>query len=223
MDNVSQALIIAFAVFVLVIGLSYSVYLLNGLNSVSTNLIRANDRTKDYQSVSFDSSQVASRGNLLEGKGDISAYRTRTVSVDDVISTIYRYNKENFSVEIRDFNGTLNQVFDMEIEGIVSSGKKTITPTTTDGLSDDQKAEIEAQNQFNENYNQKFEAFQNLYGKDDPICLYGAPWKSDDSSIKQRIDLYVSSQCGYINNTKVDYSTNKNNLKRGLKNMLQSG
>lgn len=217
MDNVTQAIFLAFAMFALVIGLSFSIYLLNGMNSVATTLIRSNDKTNDYQSVSFDSKNVQSRGSLKEITDKAEVFRTRTVSKDVLISTLYRYSKENFYVEIRDCNYNVNQVFDMEIEGFISAGYLPITLDPNLYNNEETRQEKEAANKA---FNMKIDSYNKAYGNPDMAnYMYGAVWKSNQSDIKQRIDLYISSQKGYISNSLVDYS--KEGF--GLKNLLSNG
>lgn len=220
MDNVTQAIFLAFAMFALVIGLSFSIYLLNGMNSVATTLIRSNDKTNDYQSVSFNSKNVQSRGSLKEitdANQKAEVFRTRTVSKDVLISTLYRYSKENFYVEIRDYGGNVNQVFDMEIEGFISAGYLPITLDPNLYKDKDIREEKEAANKA---FNMKIDSYNKAYGTaTDQKYMYGAVWKSNQTDIKQRIDLYISSQKGYISNSLVDYS--KEGF--GLKNLLLNG
>jgi len=185
MDNVIHAIFLAFAMFALVIGLSFGMYLLGNLNSVATTLINANDKTKDYQSVSFNSSSIVEKGSLTPGSQD-TKLANRFVSADVVVSTIYRYYKENFAVEIYNSSGELNQIFDLEIDNVLSS------------KNDKDKY---------------YEAYSSLYGNGSQpaqsTCeLFGAPWVANHNLIKQRIDLYVSSQKGYIGSTLVDYQNN---------------
>lgn len=192
MENVSHAIFLSFAMFALVIGLSFSIYLLNTLNSTASALIQATDKTNEYQSVSFDSSNVLNRGNL----GKIGeTLTTRTVTVDTVISTLYRYTQENFSVEIYDNSNRLVQIFDLEVEGVIRN-----------------------KNESNPTYN----AYHKLYDQNSYCRLYEAPWITDED-IKQRIDLYVSSQKGYIKEKLVDYSKNGENDCKGLSNLIQKG
>ena len=53
-------------------------------------------------------------------------------------------------------------------------------------------------------------ALLSLYGDSDKACyMYGAPWLgSTNKDTKERIDMYISGDSGYINNTWVDYSGN---------------
>lgn len=202
MDNVVQAIFMAFAMFVLVIGLSASAYLINKMNTAATAVIRANDKTLEYQTVSYDSSNLKSRNKMTDGGAT-----TRTVSSDVVISTLYRYYKENFAVEIYDEKG-LNQLFDLSVETKMNKSVsvdyktydaegniKSIDPLNPTIVSDP------LARAYNKNYN-------NPDGKSGkhPEYMWKAPWLGSARDIEERIDLYVSSKKGYINGSLVDYS-----------------
>ena len=165
MDNVTHAIFLAFSMFALVLGLSYGIYLMGRMNSVATTLIQSNDATSDYQSVSYDSS-------------DPDIKYTRLVGVDTVISTLYRYNKENFSVEIYSKNGSLHQIFDLTIENVITGESKPENP--------------------------EWVAYNNLYGENGKECyLFKAPWIVGPEYTKQRIDMYVAGKKAYINGIEV--------------------
>lgn len=174
MDNVSHAMFLAFAMFALVLGLSFGIYLLGNMNSVAYTLIHSTDATSDYQTISYDSSNKENKF-------------TRFVGVDTVISTLYRYYKENFSVEIYNNSKELVQVFDLTIENILAGSKDQNNP-------------------------KEWDAYSELYGDNSQCNLFRAPWIVNDEYIKQRVDMYISGSSGYINGTFVDYSIN--NLKK---------
>ena len=116
----------------------------------------------------------------------------RTVDVETIIPTLYRYYKENFAVQIYNKSGKLVQIFDVNIEGKVRKAAGTLESSRTG----EQKA------------------LMSLYGvtTGNPATnpyLFEAPWIGNTSKdIKTRIDLYVKGECAYINGTKVDYTQN---------------
>ena len=191
MDNAIDAIKMAFGMIVFVIAMSASMYLFNLVSSTSQILLYAADETNYYQNIEIDYAAGA----------DITR---RTVNVETIIPTLYRYYKENFAVQIYNNAGKLVQIFDVNIEGKVRKAASTIPSHRTS----EQKALI------------------SLYGvalsggasdKTKPY-LFEAPWIGNtNKDIKTRIDLYVNGGCGYINNTKVDYR--ENNL---LKNFEDS-
>lgn len=120
-------------------------------------------------------------------KNDITSYSaTRVVGIDTVINSLYRYYKENFMVRICRIDGTVHQIFDTTIEGkvYVAASKPIRTP---DIRTEEEKALIR------------------MYGVGG-VNLFGAPWMGNTNNFaKQRVDLYVSGQTGYVNNFIVDY------------------
>ena len=112
---------------------------------------------------------------------------TRIVGIDTVINSLYRYYKQNFMVRIFDSDGNLHQIFDTTIEGkvYVAASKPSLDP-----LIPEHRESI---------------ALLNMYGASG-TNLFGAPWMGNiDNFAKQRVDLYISGQTGYVNNGKVDY------------------
>lgn len=120
MDNVTHAIFLAFAMFALVLGLAYSMYLINSMNSVANTLIQTTDSTRDYQTVTYDSSKISPKGSTI-GSGTTK----RIVGIDTVISTIYGYNQESYAVEIYDKSKNLIQIFDLTVENIIASRDTT--------------------------------------------------------------------------------------------------
>lgn len=122
--------------------------------------------------------------NVKVNEGNILT--KRNVSIDTVINSLYRYYKENFMVRIYD-GDELVQVFDTTIEG------KIYTAIS--------KAESRRTNEE--------KALVKNYGSSSGANLFGAPWMGNTSrDAKYRVDLYVSGQNGYINNTLVEYEGN---------------
>lgn len=109
---------------------------------------------------------------------------TRIVGLETVIPTLYRYYRENFAVNIVDSEGVVLQVFDTTTEWEYSNAAKAIVP------------------------NERQNALLNLYNKKgDYKCMYGAPWLgTTDEDAKERIDLYIKGEKGYIKDALVDYT-----------------
>ncbi len=192
MDNAVHAIIMAFSAIVFVIALSLSVYMFDQINSTSEYLLYAADKTNYYDNIKLSSEENQTN---------------RFVDADTIISTLYRYYKEDFCVKICDAtdpsNVQLVQIFDVNLEGKV----RKAAATTTDKMTKEQIA-------LTKLYNKNNSSLTNAEKAKNPY-LFEAPWiGSTDTGIKQRIDLYISGKAGYINNTHVDYT--KNNLKKYL-------
>lgn len=182
MEDAVQALKMAFAVFVFVIAISVAFYVISKAKATSETIFYVSDKTNYYDN-------VESNSNV-----------TRTVGLETVIPTLYRYYRENFMVQIMKSDGTILQVFDTTTEWEVSNAAKVIA----NKRNDRQKILI------------------SLYGdKNEPTNMFGAPWVgTTDEDAKARIDLYIKGGKGYINNALVDY-TNNGLFSNGIKETTQ--
>lgn len=193
MENAEKAIMMAFSVFVLVIALSLAMYMFSQVTSTAEVLAFYADSTIYYDNVEIDESKFP------EGTDeDIKSGTVRIVAADSVISTLYRYYKENFCVKIYGApDGTgkseLIQIFDVNLEGKVN---KAIADT---------KAADAATNPTNRN-NYAYNAVYNDSSK--KYYLFGAPWLGSTESVKTRVDYFIDGVAGYINNTYVNYENN---------------
>lgn len=187
MENAVEAMKMAFGMIVFVIALSASMYLLNTATSTSKVLLYYADET-NY----LDNININENSNITK----------RTVTVDTIIPTLYRYYKENFAVQIYNKQGKLIQIFDVNIEGKVRKAAGTIASRRTGEQM----------------------ALMSLYGVPDATgtpgennpYLFEAPWIGNTSKdIKTRVDLFVRGECAYINGTRVDYTQNNLLQKHG--------
>jgi len=200
-NNAIDAMIMAFSVFVFLFALSVSMYAFSLVNSVSQLMLYRSDRTNYYDNIRLlkqDGSAMTDTDELERGfyntNDMVELITTRIVGVDTIIPTLYRYYKENFCVKIYDASGNLLQIFDVNLEGRV---RKACGMTTVE---------------LNRTENSEFRRLKQKYG-DSPtsgVNLFEAPWIGNtDKDTKTRIDFYINGGTGYINNTFVDYSSNK--------------
>ena len=96
MENAVEAMKMGFAMIVFVLAMTASMYLLNTASSTSQVLLYYNDETNYLDNI--------------EIRNDITK---RTVTVDTIIPTLYRYYKENFAVQIYNKEGKLIQIFEI--------------------------------------------------------------------------------------------------------------
>lgn len=173
MENITRALILAFSMLMFVIGFSYSMYLINGLTTTS-NVLLDTISTKNY----YDNLEVSS---------DLT---TRDVGVETIVSTLYRYYKENYAVKIYIKKGSdyeLLQIFDVNLETKIA------------------KAAAYTKSEDMELVSLKNSIYNNPLSK---AYLFEAPWTgSTDENTRTRIDYFLNGSKGYINNTLVDYSS----------------
>jgi hypothetical protein len=179
MDNVTDAMYMAFAVLVFVVAFTITMLSLGQVNDTVTTIISGLDNENYYDSLVLN--------DLMDNDET-----TRTVGVDSIIPTLYRYYKESFSVKILDTDGTLLQYFDTTTEGEVMEAKSTLKSQRTS----------------------KQNALISLYdisdsGHKNKCYMFGAPWLgSINKDAKTRIDMYIYGGKGYINNVLVDYTDN---------------
>lgn len=186
MENVTDALYIAFAMLVFIMALSYSMYMINRLNVTSKVLVYGLDETNHYEAMSLAD---------LMSTADEESKTTRIVGIDTIIPTLYRYYKESYSVKILDQEGNLMQYFDTTTEGAVMEAMSK----TVGQRSSKQQALISLYGT-----------------SDKPGNLFGAPWMGNtNKDTKARIDMYIEGGKGYINNILVDYSREYTGIENG--------
>lgn len=197
MENAEKAMMMAFAVFVLVIALSLAIYLFSKVTVTSEQLAFYSDSTIYYDNVELDKTAFAE-----DVDSDIKNGTVRIVSVETIIPTLYRYYKENFCVKIygarenvADPNSPrkLLQIFDVNLEGKVhrAAGDTNATGAATTPIHVENYAYNKAYNDENKKY-----------------CLFGAPWLGSTEAVKTRVDFFVNGKSGFINNVYVNYANN---------------
>lgn len=223
MENAEKAIMMAFAVFVLVIALSLAMYLFSKVTVTSEQLAFYSDSTIYYDNVELTKKcSTCNKDNPVNSEicefcktpfpengetsdDDIKYGTVRIVSAETIIPTLYRYYKENFCVKIygaADGTGKrdLIQIFDVNLEGKVHSaaGDTQATETATSPTHIQNFAYNQTFNKEKDNANQKIK-----------YCLFGAPWLGSTEAVKTRVDFFVNGKSGYINNSYVDYRGNE--------------
>lgn len=108
----------------------------------------------------------------------------RIVGKNDIIASLYRYPIQTVAVTILDRDGKEYQVFDKYIESQVRN------------LSSKRQIDLNAiDKDFLDKYNKEN---TNLY-------LFAAPWIGSTQAHRERVDLFVNSEDGYINGKPVKY------------------
>ena len=179
MENATHALYMAAAFLVFIGAFSYSLYMVNKLNTTANMLVYRLDETNYYDSLDLTE---------LIADSDNTTNSYKIVSIDSIIPVLYKYYRESYTVRILDTNGELLQLFDTTVEGEVMTATNLLSSRRTD----------------------RQKALLSLYGDSDKACyMFGAPWLgSTNKDTKERIDMYISGDSGYTNNTWVDYSGN---------------
>lgn len=173
MENVTRAIIMAFSMLMFVIGFSYSMFLINRLTTTSNTLLSSVTTTNYYDNIKVSKENDAT---------------TREVGIDAIISTLYRYYKENYAVKIYDDDNNGNeliQVFDMNLEGKMPNAYKGYSG------SNDELASL-SNSIYADNQNRAY--------------LFQAPWTGNPKDTKIRIDYFLNGTKGYIKDALVNYS-----------------
>lgn len=190
MEDVVQALMIAFSAMVFVIAFSVAMYMFSQVTTTSENLALYTDSTIYYDNVKIDDNNEFAD----EEYSDIKNGRTRIVNAETIIPILYRYADEQFCVKIYNSSNELIQIFDLDLENKVQTAISD-TKATDNSPWDEQKR----------NY-----AYKKIYNdvSEKGYYLFGAPWLGNKENIKKRIDFFVNGESGYIGNQYVNYRNN---------------
>ena len=103
MENAVNALKIAFAVFIFMLGLVMLFSMASQARETADTLIEKIDKTSYYSYQEATGSEIDNNGN-------------RIVRIEDIIPVLYRYAQENYGVTIVDKNGNIVARFDLDTE-----------------------------------------------------------------------------------------------------------
>lgn len=187
MEDVVQALMIAFGALLFVIGFSVAMYMFSQVTTTAETLTFYADTTAYYDNVKIDDSQP-----LLKDD-DIKNGKSRVVNAETIIPTLYRYADEEFCVKIYDESGNLIQILDLDLEQKVHSSIGD-TRATNDSTDAKQIANYAYKKIYNDSTKQYY--------------MFGAPWLGTKENIKTRVDFLIKGQAGYIGDQYVNYTGN---------------
>lgn len=132
MENATEALKMGFAVLVLVVALSLTIYSFTRVRETSAQITAEADVRQYYQQLT-----------LNETEGSTNAQANRIVGVETVIPTLYRYYKENYTILFykgtgyNEANGTFEQITPMPLYYTETSAEylngSTLTTNEPDG------------------------------------------------------------------------------------------
>lgn len=215
MENAAQALKLGFAVLVLVMALSVSIFCFNKVKETSDMVLYTKDETNYYEYTG------------IKGK----ASQNRIVGLETIIPTLYKYYKENYTVLFREasyndetgnFGDNIKPLNIYKTPSRYKSSNKVnsayLWGTKEPGLEQstyDTLMQKKYENYFSEGYNKKGD--ETIFSFDlEEETLRHEPWTGNYQKAKQNIDcfLYGTIYKNPNNNTNyIDYS----------KSPLQSG
>lgn len=189
MEDVVQALMIAFGALTFVIGFSLAMYMFSQVTTTAETLTFYADTTAYYDNVKIDDSQPS-----FDNDEDIKNGKSRVVNAETIIPTLYRYADEEFCVKIYNQSGALIQIFDLDLEQKVHSA-----------IGDTRATENSSEEKQIRNY-----AYKTTYNNSSTqYYMFGAPWLGSKENIKTRVDFFINGQAGYIGDQYVDYTDNE--------------
>ena len=141
MEDMVDALKLAFAVFVFTIALALTFSIIGQAKATSDIVLSLNDRTVFYDYVG------AEDNNALE--------KDRVVSFETILPTIYRYAKEQYAVTILDDNYNPIVRYDLYTEGFMSDWNETVKRENKSNEVTSRFAEIQNRIQQVDNFIEK--------------------------------------------------------------------
>lgn len=205
MENAAEALKMAAAILIFIIAIASTFSLFGTAKQTADSIITMRDKQAYLDSAEVDNGILyTSTSSVGEGHAyGVNDKGDRIVSVDDVVSTILRYNKEKYGVTIIDNTGTVLARFDSNTEDVMRQWYNIVAVTDSKGNS--VTAEIQRKN-----YAEKIKKnIETEYKKSNEITLElekiysikvngndyikcGAPWYGNDEQIRQRIACELS-------------------------------
>lgn len=200
MENVASALKMAGAILIFLIALASAFSLFGITKQTADAIIGMRDRQAYLEAAELDTVLYMSSNKITQGlEGDsISSIVTglttkgdRIVGVDDVISTIYRYNKEKYGITLVKNDGTALARFDSSTESLIRQYDYI------EEIKFKEYAEKLERNTSTAYVIPKFtdKELEKLYSIDvngNSKIKYGAPWYGNENEIIQRINADIS-------------------------------
>lgn len=195
MEDVVQALMIAFSALVFIVGFTVAMYMFSQVTSTAETLVYYTDSTMYYDNIKISDTVT---------NDDVKKGNYRIVNAETIIPTLYRYADERFCVKIYDENNKLIQIFDLDLELKITNAIAD-TRATEDSIEPKQKANF---------------AYKKIYNDPSkPFYMHGAPWEGNPENARKRVSLFINGESGYINDKYVNYKDgNYNKFSEALKN-----
>lgn len=216
MENAADALKMAAAALIFIIAIASSFSLFGTAKQTADSIIGMRDKQKYLEAAELEgvlyatSNSVKSDGTKFTTNGD------RIVSSGDVISTIYRYNKEKYGVTIVKTNGEVIKRYDSNTENIMRQyyNIKSGLDEYKEQLEKNTKTKYAIPKFRGENLERVYAV--HVTGNNKIKC--GAPWYGNDKEIRKRVNSDIAGEEYTYNEQSYNYGTNQKNLFNILKN-----
>lgn len=229
MENAVDALKTAVAVLIFIIAITASFTMFAKAKVTADSIITSKDKQEYLEAANLDN--VLYKDSVSIEKDTTSTTMTicgdRKVQVEDVISSIYRYNLEKYGVTIVSKNGVVLARFDSNTENIMRQWYNIVDKDgkTADSIRNEFAEKIKNNIQINAkkylNSGQEISLdIESLYKVDvtgNTSIKVGAPWYGNESEIIKRCNIDISGAGTYtynnINYTGKDIYTKLNGKK----------
>ena len=187
MENAADALKLAAAILIFIIAIASSFSLFGTAKETADSIITMRDKQAYLEAAELDNGILYTSSTAIES-GNVSGFTTdgyRVVSVDDIISTISRYDKEKYGVTVID--NTTNEVivrFDSSTESYMSQWY-SLTEETKEDVISTIKTNLSTVFYDYENIYLNLEDLYKIEGHSTISC--GSPWYGDEIEIQKRI------------------------------------
>lgn len=216
MENAVDALKTAVAVLIFIIAITASFTMFAKAKVTADSIITSRDKQEYLESA--DLANILYTDSVSIEKDTTSTtmtiYGDRKVQVEDVISSIYRYNLEKYGVTIVSKNGTVLARFDSNTENIMRQWYNIVDKDgkTADSIRDEFAKKIKNNIQINAkkylNSGQEISldnktSLESLYKVDvtgNTSIKVGAPWYGNESEIIKRCNIDISGADTYTYN-----------------------
>lgn len=217
MENAVDALKMAAAILVFIIAIGSSFSLFGTAKQTADSIITMRDKQAYLDAAELDNgilytSTEAITSGAITGI-NINTNGHRLVKVDDVISTILRYNKEKYGVTILESDGNVIARFDSNTENVIrqwnniESGLDLFINKLNNNIKTDYATPNFTKEKLKEIYAIEVE------GNSQIEC--GAPWYGNDEEIQRRIAYELSGK-------EYEYNKQKFQRDRGLFEILDN-
>lgn len=201
MENAVDALKTAVAVLIFIIAITASFTMFAKAKVTADSIITSRDKQEYLESA--DLANILYTDSTSIQSATMTQFGDRIVQVEDVISSIYRYNLEKYGVTIVSTNGEVLARFDSNTENIMRQWYN-ITDTdikTSEVIKEDFAGKIKDNISINAN---RYITGEIKLDKDDLKSLYevcvtgnnqikvGAPWYGNESEIIKRCNADIN-------------------------------
>ena len=210
MENAVDALKIAAAILVFIIAIGSSFSLFGTAKHTADSIINMRDKQAYLDAAELDGGILYTSSETIKGNGELTEEEIkdrlgvntngdRIVSVEDVISTMYRYSKEKYGVTIIK-DGNVLARYDSNTDNVMNhwynivnaedESGNLIASAETQKINFANKIKERISTKYEENVNFEYSHLEELYrikveGNGKVKC--GAPWYGNEEEIEKRI------------------------------------